>query len=166
MCGTPRRNVATLECRRTNGGAQQHPPCVKWVRTVSHWGTRHVPVGYAPCPTGVRTVSQWGTYRVPVGYAPCPSGVRTVSQWGTDRVPLGYAPCPSGVRTVSQRAPTVDTNTPGTPTSSFDPLTNGKLSIILPNHRTLVRKDEDSGGCRRYGMVLDSTRLDLYRRGS
>ena len=111
-----------------------HPPYLSGTPTVPHWDTHRTPVGHTPCPSGVHTVPHWDTHRVPVGHTPYPSGTHTVSQWDTHRVPVGYPPCPTWHPRILM-------------------LDKGKAIATIPNHRIQVRKNEDSGGCRRYGRA-------------
>jgi len=46
------------------------------------------------------------------------------------------------------------------------PLDKSIQRAYIVRYNVEFRKIFGVGGCRRYGMVLDSTRLNLYRRGS
>jgi hypothetical protein len=118
------------------------PQVPSGVRTFRQWGTHLPPVGYAPYPSGVRTFPQWGTHLPPVGYTPSPSGVHIFPQWGTPRPPLGYAPSPNGYHPFPSRD--ID---------EILRLTIVTRSANIPNHRIRIRKNEGSGGCRRYGRA-------------
>gem|GEM_PF-5919654 len=148
--------VDSTRLERAPWASVGHPPYPGGTPTVPQWDTHRTPVGHPQCPSGTRTVPQWDTHRAPVGHTPCPSGAHTVSQWGTRRVPVGYTPYPSGAHTVSQwDTHRVPAGYPPCPT--WHPrilmLDKRKAIATIPNHRIQVRKNEDSGGCRRYGRA-------------